>query len=260
MRRDNGTDFKGEKRGLENGENDGAGDRTEACEGKGDAGKIREEVFYAHTISPIAVITSVVMTIFLGRIHPVFGVLALFFYVLVGAVIPVVSGRIGAAGGQEYREAFGALNTCVLDNLYGLEETLQYGQQEARIAKMAEQTGHLETVNGALKRGENLQRVITDGVILLAGVLTALVGGTLAENGSIPGSGAVIAVIALASSFGPTAELSALSNNLNHTLASGNRVLDILEEKPLVEEVTGKEETCGQNIHCAHVEASDAVL
>lgn len=66
--------------------------------------------------------------------------LALFFYVLVGAVIPVVSGRIGAAGGQEYREAFGALNTCVLDKLYGLEETLQYGQQEARIAKMAEQT------------------------------------------------------------------------------------------------------------------------
>lgn len=213
------------------------------------------EVFYAHTISPIAiaVITSVVMTIFLGKIHPVFGVLALFFYVLVGAVIPVVNGRIGAAGGKEYREAFGALNTCVLDNLYGLEETLQYGQQEARIAKMAEQTGHLETVNGALKRGENLQRVITDGVILFAGVLAALVGGTLAENGSIPGSGAVIAVIALASSFGPTAALSALSNNLNHTLASGNRVLDILEEKPLVEEVTGKEETCGQNIHCDHV-------
>ncbi len=95
--------------------------------------------------------------------------------------------------------------------------------------------------------------MITDGVILFAGVLAALVGGTLAENGSIPGSGAVIAVIALASSFGPTAALSALSNNLNHTLASGNRVLDILEEKPLVEEVTGKEETCGQNIHCGHV-------
>ena len=156
------------------------------------------EVFYAHTISPIAiaVITSVVMTIFLGRIHPVFGVLALFFYVLVGAVIPVVNGRIGLPAAKEYREAFGALNTCVLDNLYGLEETLQYGQQEARIAKMAEQTGHLETVNGALKRGRTLQRVITDGVILFAGVLAALVGGTLAENGSIPGSGAVIAVIA----------------------------------------------------------------
>jgi len=38
VRRDNGTDFKGEKRGLENGENDGAGDRTEACGGEGDRG------------------------------------------------------------------------------------------------------------------------------------------------------------------------------------------------------------------------------
>ena len=216
------------------------------------------EVFYAHTISPIAiaVITSVVMTIFLGRIHPVFGVLALFFYVLVGAVIPVVNGRIGAAGGKEYREAFGALNTCVLDNLYGLEETLQYGQQEARIAKMAEQTGHLETVNGALKRGENLQRVITDGVILFAGVLAALVGGTLAENGSIPGSGAVIAVIALASSFGPTAALSALSNNLNHTLASGNRVLDILDEEPLVHEIAGRQTTAFSGAACEDVSFS----
>ena len=95
--------------------------------------------------------------------------------------------------------------------------------------------------------------MITDGVILFAGVLAALVGGKLAGSGSITGSEAVIAVIALASSFGPTAALSALSNNLNHTLASGNRVLDVLEEKPLVEEVTGKEETCGQNIHCGNV-------
>lgn len=45
------------------------------------------------------------------------------------------------------------MNTCVLDNLYGLEETLQYGQQEARIAKMAEQTEHLRRSTGALKRG-----------------------------------------------------------------------------------------------------------
>ena len=95
--------------------------------------------------------------------------------------------------------------------------------------------------------------MITDGVILFAGVLAALVGGTLAENGSIPGSGAVIAVIALASSLDRRQHSRRLSNNLNHTLASGNRVLDILEEKPLVEEVTGKEDTCGQNIHCDHV-------
>lgn len=38
-------------------------------------------------------------------------------------------------------------------------------------------------------------------------------------------------------SFGPVVALSALSNNLNQTLASGERVLRILEEEPIVEEV-----------------------
>lgn len=41
-------------------------------------------------------------------------------------------------------------------------------------------------------------------------------------------------------SFGPVVALSSLSNNLNQTLASGERVLSILEEKPQVEEVEGE--------------------
>lgn len=44
-------------------------------------------------------------------------------------------------------------------------------------------------------------------------------------------------------SFGPVVALSGLSNNLNQTLASGERVLSILEEKPLVEEIGLSEET-----------------
>ena len=44
-------------------------------------------------------------------------------------------------------------------------------------------------------------------------------------------------------SFGPVVALSSLSNNLNQTLASGERVLSILEETPLVEEVPDAEGT-----------------
>ncbi len=39
--------------------------------------------------------------------------------------------------------------------------------------------------------------------------------------------------------------LSSLSNNLNQTLASGERVLSLLEETPLVEEIPGDVETSG---------------
>ena len=53
------------------------------------------EVFYAHTISPIAIAAAVslIMTVFIGRFSPLAGILALAAYVTVGAVIPLVCGK-----------------------------------------------------------------------------------------------------------------------------------------------------------------------
>lgn len=216
------------------------------------------EVFYAHTISPvaIAVLTSLFMVIFLGRIHPLFGLVGLFFYLLVGAVIPVINGKIGGEKGQEYRNAFGSLNTCVLDNLYGLEEILQYHQEAERLEKLGGYTEQLGSITRNLKKDENSQRVITDGVILLAGVVMAAAGGWLSGMGKVSSGEAVIAVIAMMSSFGPTAALSALSNNLHHTLAAGNRVLDILEEEPVVEDIVEGVDRCEGDIVCRKVNFS----
>jgi len=92
------------------------------------------EVFYAHTISPvaIAVITSVIMIIFIGMQHWTLGVFAAVCYVLTGALIPILNGRYGRKKGQDYRENFGKLNAVVLDNLYGIEEILQYDYRDKR--------------------------------------------------------------------------------------------------------------------------------
>jgi len=218
------------------------------------------EVFYAHTISPIAIaiITSVVMLVFLGNLHVAYAVLGLVFYILVGAVIPLVNGKKGGAKGQEYRNSFGELNTCVLDNLYGLEEIIEYAQQETRQQNLNERTDNLGKITGELKKDENTQRVVTDGVILFAGIAMAILGAHLVNEGMVTGAEAIIAVIAMTSSFGPTAALSALSNNLHHTLASGNRVLDILEETPVVEDVTDGTNTVNGDIHCQNVTFSYA--
>ena len=213
------------------------------------------EVFYAHTISPIAIaiLTSGFMVWFLGQIHPAAGTLAAVFYLIVGAVIPVVNGKRGAGNGRIYRDSFGKLNTVVLDNLYGLNEILQYGQQENRLREMNRQTERLEQKNRKLKMAENTQRIVTDGVILIAGVFMAAICGYLAEQGKVSVDQAMVAVIAMISSFGPTAAISALSNNLQHTLASGNRVLDILEEEPLVEDILDGSTVCEGDISCEHV-------
>lgn len=216
------------------------------------------EVFYAHTISPIAIaiITSVFMVCFLGNLHVAYGVLGFVFYVIVGVVIPLVNGKMGSAKGQQYRNSFGELNTCVLDNLYGLEEIIEYAQKDVRQQNLNERTQELGNITEKLKKDENIQRVITDGVILFAGIAMAILGAQLVNTGQISGAEAIIAVIAMTSSFGPTAALSALSNNLHHTLASGNRVLDILEEVPVVEDVTNGVENIGGDIKCQGVEFS----
>ena len=205
------------------------------------------EVFYAHTISPIAIatLTSIVMVIFIGRYHWLAGVLALAAYLIVGVAIPMWNGKRGSQKGMEFRTNFGELNSFVLDSLRGLDETIQYGQGEKRKEQMSERSKNLAGMQEDLSKMEGSQRSFTNMVILLAsfGMLALTI--WLYAKGAMGFEGILTCTIAMMGSFGPVVALSSLSNNLNQTLASGERVLSLLEETPLVEEIPGDEETSG---------------
>ena len=197
------------------------------------------EVFYAHTISPIAIatLTSLVMVVFIGRYHWLAGILALIAYLIVGVVIPMWNGKCGSQMGMEFRTNFGELNSFVLDSLRGLDETIQYDQGEKRKEQMSERSRSLAGMQEKLSKMEGTQRSFTNLVILLAsfGMLALTV--WLYGKGEIGFEGILTCTIAMMGSFGPVVALSSLSNNLNQTLASGERVLSLLEETPMVEEI-----------------------
>ena len=203
------------------------------------------EVFYAHTISPIAIatLTSIIMVIFIGRYHWLAGVLALVAYLIVGVAIPMWNGKRGSQKGMEFRTNFGELNSFVLDSLRGLDETIQYGQGEKRKEQMSERSKNLAGMQESLSKMEGSQRSFTNMVILLAsfGMLALTI--WLYDKGTMGFEGILTCTIAMMGSFGPVVALSSLSNNLNQTLASGERVLSLLEETPLVEEIPGDVET-----------------
>ena len=205
------------------------------------------EVFYAHTISPIAIatLTSIIMVIFIGRYHWLAGVLALAAYLIVGVAIPMWNGKRGSQKGMEFRTNFGELNSFVLDSLRGLDETIQYGQGEKRKEQMSEHSKNLAGMQESLSKMEGSQRSFTNMVILLAsfGMLALTI--WLYDKGAMGFEGILTCTIAMMGSFGPVVALSSLSNNLNQTLASGERVLSLLEETPLVEEIPGDVETPG---------------
>lgn len=197
------------------------------------------EVFYAHTISPIAIaaLTSLFMVFFMGKYHWMAAVFASIAYLIVGVAIPLWNGKRGSRKGMEFRTNFGELNSFVLDSLRGLDETIQYGQGEKRKQQMSECSESLAKMQESLSRMEGAQRSFTNMMILMAsfGMLALTIG--LYAKGEMGFEGILTCTIAMMGSFGPVVALSSLSNNLNQTLASGERVLSLLEEQPLVEEL-----------------------
>lgn len=200
------------------------------------------EVFYAHTISPImiAILTSLIMVVFIGKFHVYAGIFAVCSYLLVGCVIPLWNGSKGGQKGMEFRSGFGNLNSFVLESLRGIDETIQYGQGKKRKAQISEKSIELGKMQKDLNRMEAMQRAVTDLVILCCSFGMFFLMYHLYQEGNVTFDAMLLATIAMMGSFGPVTALSSLSNNLNQTLASGERVLSLLEEEPMVEESEGE--------------------
>ena len=197
------------------------------------------EVFYAHTISPIAIAitVSLMMTIFIGSYSVAAGVFALVAYLVIGVVIPLINGKRGGTLGMKFRNAVGELSSFVLGELRGIDETIQYGAGEKKKKAIYDKSVNLAKIQKELAEAEGRQRGFTNGAIQLFSYGMLLLTLILYSNSIIEFEAVVICTVAMMSSFGPVVALSALSNNLNQTLASGERVLALLEEEPEVAEV-----------------------
>ena len=197
------------------------------------------EVFFAHTISPICIafIFSIVMICFIGSYHVALGALAFIAYVTVGVAIPVVTSKFSRDDGIRFRTKSGQLSGFVLDSLRGLTETIQYNQGEKRMADMNIQTDKLSIDEERMKRTAGRNTAVTNTSILLFDLFMFLFSAKL-----IGFEGCLITTLALMSSFGPVVALATLGATLQNTFAAASRVLDILDESPVVEEIADKED------------------
>lgn len=213
------------------------------------------EVFYAHTISPaaIALLFTVILCLFIGSFHWALGLLALAAYLVVGLLIPWVTSRLSGEDGMKFRTKSGQLSSFVLDSLRGLWETIQYGQGSRRLAEMEEKTQELSVKEKRMKRTSGLNAAVANTVILLFDLAMLFLSTLLYRQGEVGFEGVLIPTIALFSSFGPTVALANLGSTLQNTFAAGNRVLDLLEEEPVVEDITGKPEIGFTDAQVSHV-------
>lgn len=198
------------------------------------------EVFYAHTISPvcIAFIMSVIMSIFIGSYSGVLGVIAALAYIAVGVFVPVMISKKSGTLGEDFRRQSGQLSGYVLESLRGLDEEIQYSYGEKRLDDLKLRTDSLSLKQEKMSVNVGFNTAITNSVILIFDIIMLVTSVSLYRNGTVSLEGVIIPLVALMSSFGPVVALANLGTTLQNTLASGGRVLDILDESPVTEEIT----------------------
>ena len=206
------------------------------------------EVFYAHTISPIAIalVCTVVFEGFLLAVSPELAGIALVAYAVLGVLLPLISAKACGTTGRQSREGAGKLGAFVLDSLRGASETIQFagGADRSRaLGKLTEQVG---AVDARLKRRQAASEAVADALILAANLVMLGRALQLVSAGTIDFAAAFVAVFTFVSSFGSVMAVSRLGASLQETLASGARVLDLLDERPQCAEVTD-----GQNVEFA---------
>lgn len=212
-------------------------------------------MFYAHTISPIfiAILVETVMCIFIGSYHIYLGLIAVAAFVCIGIIVPLIISKISGNTGDEIRGQSGELAAFILENIRGLDETIQYGCGESRMAQMNDRSKNLSEQQGRLSSLTGIDLAIANSFILIFDVLMLVMAYHLYSIGEVGFPGMIIPIFALMSSYGPVSALANLGTTLQSTAASGGRILDIIEEFPETEEITDKSAVDFINAECKNI-------
>lgn len=201
------------------------------------------EVFYAHTISPvlIAVFTCAILLVQFASMHILFFIIALLGYLFCGILLPIIITKLGKQEGSRSREGFGKLSSYVLESLRGMQDVLQYRIGKQRMETMQKKSEELHGVQKSLKLHEGTSTILGNAAVTVFTLLMLLAGSLLYLQGTVSFTTVLMSTVLMVSSFGPVLALANLSNNLLITMASARRVLQLLDEKEEVEEISGKE-------------------
>ena len=198
------------------------------------------EVFYAHTISPICitVLVSTAVFLFVGFVSSWYlALVALIGFLTIGIVVPLISSGKLKESGVKYRAEFASFSAYFLDSIKGIKDIVLNNAGEEREKEVNKRSDGLLAETKKMKH--NITRAgseieLTVSVFVL---ITLVVGILLVKKDMLSVGKMIIGMVTVFSSFGPVIAVGSLPGNLTQTFASGDRVLNLLAEKPAVEEV-----------------------
>lgn len=214
------------------------------------------EVFYAHTISPIiiATLTSIISFIFVGQVSNYYLALILVIgYLIVGVVIPTISNKVYSKKGMQYRKEFSNLSASYLDFVKGKDEITLNNEDNEFKALIDSKSRNLLSINRHIKNRSSILLAITNLVISLTIVISLALGIIYVKNGSLSIARLMVVIVSETASFGPVLSLAVLPQNLTQTLASGNRLIDLMEEEAITRDIENEKDIDFKNLSVNHL-------
>ena len=217
------------------------------------------EVFYAHTISPIciAVLVSVCVVGFVGTMSSWWlALVALVGLVIVGIIVPMIASGKLKASGVRYRAEFAAFNAYFLDSIKGIKDIVLNNAGEEREKEVNKRSDVLLSETKSMKNNITKAAATTELCVSVFIIITLSVGILLVTKDVLSIGRMIIGVVAVFGSFGPVIAISALPGNLTQTFASGDRVLNLLAETPVVTPVVNGESIEFNNLNVKNLSFS----
>jgi ABC-type multidrug transport system fused ATPase/permease subunit len=193
------------------------------------------ELFFAHTLSPLAVATTipVATTVALGSFHWSLAV-ALVPVLLVLASVPAWLRRRAETHGRELRESLGRIGADSADTFQGLRELVNFGGRKQRLELLRREGSRLVAAKARHDRRSGIEYSATD-TIALVGILVVLVlGARLVAQGELTVTAFPVAVVLAAMSMMPVLKVTEVARELSVVAAAAERIVTLIKQPPPV--------------------------
>ncbi len=210
------------------------------------------EVFYAHTISPIciAVIVSLSVFLFVGFISSWYlALVALLGFIFIGIIVPLISSNKLKESGVKYRAEFSSFSAYFLDSIKGIKDIVLNNVGDEREKEVNKRSTDMLSETKKMKHNITKAGSLIELTVSVFILITLVVGIILVKKDMLSLGRMIIGMVTVFSSFGPVIAVASLPGNLTQTFASGDRVLNLLQEKPMVDEVKDGKDFTYENLN-----------
>ncbi len=198
------------------------------------------EHIYVRVLAPplVAVFIAILMWFLLGIFSPIFSLVLLISFVLVGTLLPVLTRILSHSLGKQIVAVTSQLNNTTIDGIQGMAELLAFGKEAEHFKKFAALSGRLNT----LQRKMTTVTGVHESLVNLAMNLTValLLWVAIPQVTASALDGVYLAVLALGTmaAFEAIVPLPTAAQFLDQSLASAKRLFEITDTSPAISEPT----------------------